>query len=136
MFAVGFPEAAVGPTFTVERLCVVCKMGEGISIVRVPFVYGGWPIIFVDESKLRESQLVPGCCSFEGTCKFQGADLAQDFDLEDMRMGTFSNVLEEFHLLGTLKVKRLQLGTVAVRERYQVGGRLRPVWIHGEVGEA
>lgn len=76
-----------------------------MPIVRVSFVYRGWPIIVVDESKLHRGQLASGCCSFKGTCKFQGVNLAQDSDLEDMCMGTFPNVLEEFHLLGTLKVK-------------------------------
>jgi hypothetical protein len=45
-------------------------------------------------------------------------------------MQAFSEELEEFDLLGTLEVERLQLGSIAKGEWHQIGGRVRQNWIH------
>jgi hypothetical protein len=46
-------------------------------------------------------------------------------------MQAVSKKLEKLDLLGALKVERLQLGPIALRQRDQVGGRIGVIWIHG-----
>lgn len=53
-------------------------------------------------------------------------------------MHAFSEAFEELDPLQTRmwENKRLQLGTIAVWQWHQISGRLWPIWIHDEAGEA
>lgn len=61
--------------------------------------------------------------------------MALDLGRDDVRVQALTEVLEEFNLLGSPEARGLQLGTVAVRQRWKIRAGLGLVWIHGWDGD-